>query len=69
MHSLLHLCIIDVTRVSRYELLQTHSAPGTYQVFPGFVEMANLNPELRRQVINIYKGALSLPSRIFRPCY
>jgi hypothetical protein len=63
MHSVLHICIIDVTRLSIRELLQYHSAPGTQGSFSEYVAMANANPELRRQVINIYKGAPSLLPR------
>ena len=32
-------------------------------LFPEHLSMANINPELRRQVINIYKGTLTLTPR------
>jgi hypothetical protein len=38
--------------------------PHSCQDFPEHLSMAGINPELRRQVINVYKGTLTLRSAL-----
>ena len=54
----------DVTLFSRHEPLHSYRTPDSCQDLPEHLSMAGINPELRRQVINVYKGTLTLRSAL-----